>query len=64
SAEYDGRLKVCKINVDQGQATASAYNVMSIPTLIIFKQGNIAEQLVGSVSKGQLQQKIDRVLAV
>lgn len=46
-AEYEGKAKICKINVDESQELAAKYNVMSIPTVIIFKNGKIAEQFIG-----------------
>jgi len=45
--QYNGRLKVCKLNVDEGRQTAVKYGVMSIPTLNIFKAGQIVEQISG-----------------
>jgi thioredoxin 1 len=57
--EYDGKLKVCKLNVDEAQTTASSYEVMSIPTLIIFKNGEAVDKLVGAVPKSDLVSKID-----
>jgi thioredoxin 1 len=56
--EYQGRLKVCKLNVDEGRQTAINYNIMSIPTLSIFKDGKVQEQIVGVVSKSTLEEKI------
>lgn len=45
--EYNGKAKICKVNVDENQDLAAKYNVMSIPTVIIFKDGKIAEQFIG-----------------
>jgi thioredoxin 1 len=56
--EYQGRLKVCRLNVDEGRQTAINYNIMSIPTLSIFKDGQVQEQIVGVVSKAALEEKI------
>ena len=56
--EYQGRLKVCKLNVDEAPQTAANYNIMSIPTLSIFKDGKIQEQIVGVVSKAALEEKL------
>ena len=50
--------KVCKIDVDQAQETAGKYNVMSIPTILIFSKGQVAEQMVGVQTKETLIQKI------
>ena len=56
--EYEGKLKVCKLNVDGAPATASEYGIMSIPTLAIFKNGQVAEKVVGVVPKTALEEKI------
>jgi len=53
--EYQGKLKVCKLNVDEGSQTASNYKIMSIPTLVIFKNGEIADTVVGALSKKKLE---------
>jgi thioredoxin 1 len=57
--EYRGRLKVCKVNVDQAPQTAASYGIMSIPTLSIFKNAKVAEQIVGAVTKSVLLEKIN-----
>lgn len=51
SDEFDGRVNVCKIDVDQAQDLAAAYGVMSIPTLMIFSKGKEIERAVGYMSK-------------
>ena len=56
--EYDGKIKIAKLNVDEGQATATKYGVMSIPTIIFFKDGNISSQVSGVQAKEQLIEKI------
>ena len=56
--EYAGRLKVCKLNVDEGPQTAATYDVMSIPTLALFKNGEIANKVVGVLPKGELETAI------
>jgi thioredoxin 1 len=56
--EYQGRLKVGKLNVDEARQIAVNYNIMSIPTLSIFKDGQVQEQIVGAVSKAVLEEKI------
>ncbi len=45
--EYDGRLKVCKMNVDENREVASGYRIMSIPTLQLFKNGELVDQVIG-----------------
>ena len=57
--ELQGKLKVVKVNVDEAQDLAGNYQVMSIPTLLIFKDGEIVEQIVGAMSKDQLLKKIN-----
>ena len=61
--EYAGKLKVCKVNVDNANATANSFGIRGIPTLMIFKGGEMAEQIVGAVPKPQITAKIDTVLA-
>ncbi|MFC1674956.1 thioredoxin [Candidatus Omnitrophota bacterium] len=52
--EYQGKLKVCKLNVDTAPETASEYDVMSIPTLAVFKKGKLVERVVGVVPPDEL----------
>jgi thioredoxin 1 len=56
--ELAGQVKICKINVDEAQEIASQFNVMSIPNLLLFKGGQIADQMVGAMPKEKLIQKI------
>jgi thioredoxin len=60
--EYQGKLKVGKLNVDENPDIAERYNVYSIPTLLIFKGGNLVEQVIGLQPKHVLEQKIKRFL--
>ncbi|MDE0022140.1 MAG: thioredoxin [Candidatus Poribacteria bacterium] len=60
--EYDGRLKVAKVNVDDNQGAAMRYQVRGIPTLLIFKGGEVKQQVVGAVPKEVLTEKIDAAL--
>jgi thioredoxin 1 len=60
--EYEGRLKVAKLNVDENPATPSRYGVRGIPNLIILKGGAVKEQLVGAVPKSRLVDAIERAL--
>ena len=60
--EYAGKLKVCKVNVDNANATANAFGIRGIPTLIIFKGGEAVEQIVGAVPKPEITTKIDALL--
>jgi len=56
--EYKGKLKVCKLNVDDAPKTASSYEVMSIPTLAIFKNGKVVKKVVGALPKTELESMI------
>jgi len=56
--ENQGKLKVCKLNVDEASKTASMYGIMSIPTLAIFKNGEVADKIIGVVPKSELESVI------
>ena len=56
--EYTGKLKVCKLNVDEAPNTASRYGVMSIPTLAVFKDGEVVDRIVGALPKSELETTI------
>ncbi len=56
-------LRVVKLNVDDNPQTAARYNVMSIPTLLLFKNGQLAHQIVGALPKNRLVQEIEPALA-
>lgn len=56
--EYEGKLRVCKLNVDEAPKTASEYGVMSIPTLAIFKDGKLVDNIIGAVPKTAVEEKI------
>ncbi len=60
AGEYDGRVKILKVNVDENQDTASRYGIMSIPTLILFKNGEPVQTIVGFRSKEDLKSVIDQ----
>ncbi len=62
ATEYEGKLKIVKMNVDDNQGTPSSYGVRSIPNLILFKGGTVANQIVGAQPKAQLQKAIDQVI--
>lgn len=62
AGEYSGKIKVGKVNVDENPATPGKYGVRGIPTLILFKEGVVVEQLVGAVPKSQLDSLIAKAL--
>jgi thioredoxin 1 len=64
AASYDGRLKVMKMNVDQNSETVVRFGIRGIPALLFFKDGKVAEQIVGYVPKTTIDQTVDRVLAL
>jgi len=59
AADYKGRLKVAKLNIDENPATPPKYGIRGIPTLMLFKDGNVEATKVGAVSKSQLVAFID-----
>lgn len=58
ATELDGKLKVAKVDVDTNPDIAAQYQVRSIPTLLVLKGGQVAEQMVGAMSKANLQAKV------
>ena len=56
--EYQGKLKVCKLNVDETRNTASDYDIMSIPTIAIFKNGRVIDKVIGALPKAELEKAI------
>jgi thioredoxin 1 len=61
--EYAGKVKVGKLNVDDNPGVSSRFGIRSIPTLIIFKNGNIIEQVIGLQSKESIKSKLDLAIA-
>lgn len=61
--QHEGRLKVGKLDVDSAPITAGKYQVMSIPTLIVFNKGEIANRIVGFSNRGNLLSEVDSTLA-
>ncbi len=61
--EYSGKLKIVKLNVDENMNSSSRFNVRSIPTLLVFKGGQVADQIVGAVPKEQIEKVLARHLA-
>jgi len=60
--EYDGRFKIGKVNVDEESELAIKFNVLSIPTMIVFKDGNQVERVIGARSKKELKELLDKYL--
>jgi len=60
AGEYTGQLKVTKMNVDENPATPSKYGIRAIPTLILFKKGEVLEQITGAVSKSSIKDIISQ----
>jgi thioredoxin 1 len=62
AAEHAGKLRIAKLNVDEAPQTAQDYGVMSIPTLILFKDGEMQHRLVGALGKGRLLEELSAFL--
>ena len=60
--EYNGKLKVCKLNVDEAPGVATQYAVMSIPSIMLFKAGNVMSKQVGAINKQELEKFIQPYL--
>src|SRR3954470_21403029 len=64
ATQYQGKIKVMKMDVDKNPATPGRYGVRGIPALILFKGGQVADQIVGFVPKDKIDQSLNRVLSV
>jgi len=64
AADFDGKAKVAKVNVDEQPKLAQQYGVRSIPTLLFFRDGKVTEQLVGAPQKDTLAEKLNSLIAV
>lgn len=62
SAEYEGKAKIGKLDVDENQQVSIKYGVRSIPTLLIFKDGKVKDTIIGAVPKAQIVQKLNAAL--
>jgi thioredoxin 1 len=62
AGEYEGKVTFAKLNVDESQETAHANQVMSIPTLIFLKDGEVKDRVAGAVNKGMLKSRVDALL--
>ncbi len=61
AAEYEGKVKIGKLNVDNAPDTAQKYGIMSIPTLLYFKNGEVASKSIGVVSKNEIEQVLNNL---
>jgi len=62
SNEYEGKIKVVKINTDENPQTASEYQISAIPTLLFFKSGKVVKEIVGVVPKEEIKKIIDELI--
>jgi thioredoxin 1 len=62
SEEYEGKIKIGKLNVDQNPGIASCYNIQGVPTFILFDKGKIIDRCTGAQSKSQLKAMLDKIL--
>src|SRR5688572_15215459 len=62
SREYDGKVRVAKLNTDDNPNTAVKYNISAIPTILLFKGGQVVDQMVGVHSKSDIKKKLDGLL--
>ena len=63
AVEYDGKVRIGKVNIDEHQDLATEYNIRAIPTLLLFKGGQVVDQIVGLRSKKDFKAKLDKVAA-
>lgn len=62
AGEYAGKVKICKMNVDENPKTPGQFGIRAIPTLIAFKDGEVAEQITGAVSKSHITAALDKLI--
>jgi len=62
SGDYAGKVKIGKLNTDESSDTAAKFGIRSIPTLLIFKNGQVVNQLVGALPKDKIAEQLDRAL--
>ncbi len=62
SEEYKGKVKFCKLNVDENPQTATKYQIMSIPLLIFFKDGQVVDESLGALPESMIQPKVEALL--
>ncbi len=62
SKEYDGKVKIGKVNVDENQDISIKFGIRSIPALLFFKDGKVVDQIIGAVPKGNIEQKLQNMI--
>ena len=62
ASEYDGKVKIGKVNIDEQQSLAAQHGIRAVPTLLIFKDGEVADQIIGLKSKRDLKANLDKVV--
>lgn len=62
AAEYDGKVKICKCNVDENDGIPMKYSIRNIPTLLFFKNGELVDRLVGAVPRQEIEDKLKSLL--
>jgi len=62
AGDYDGKVKIAKVNIDEHQNLASEYGIRAVPTMLIFKDGQVAEQMVGYKNRRDLKGSLDRLM--
>jgi thioredoxin 1 len=60
--EYEGKIKIAKMDVDENRQTPARFGIRSIPTLILFKEGKVAQTLVGALPKGDIEKELKKLL--
>jgi thioredoxin 1 len=63
ASEMDGKVKIAKLDVDSNSRTSGKYGIMSIPSLLFFKNGQVVDQVIGAIPKAQLMARLEKVLA-
>jgi thioredoxin 1 len=63
ATEYEGKVKIGKVNIDEHQALAAEYGIRAVPTFLLFSKGQVTEQIVGARSKRDFKTSLDRVAA-
>ena len=60
--EFDGKVKICKIDIDQNRNTPTQYQIMAVPTLIFFREGKPVDKFTGLLGKGELKKKLEALI--